>query len=470
MNHKYKNLLSNVSLFTISNLGSKVLTVLLVPLYTSVLSTEEYGIVDLIISTISLLLPILTCSTAEGVLRFSFTNDNYARDSLTISFVYSIFGTIVCFFLYPIVSRFNVSIGKYWNYAVALFFLMAIRDSYSSYIKGVDRTKIFAIQGVIFTFVYLSLNILLLLFLNWGVSGYFISLIGANLISIIYMFLFERHWIYEKIKWNSKLNSEMLRYCVPIIVSTVAWWMNTSVDKYMITEMISVSENGIYSMGHKIPTLITTITGVFSQAWLLSTISAEENDSEDEKQCFYSNIFEIYMIFCVSLSFFVVLFCKPLSRFMFNNEFFGAWKYVPLLTISALFSGYAGFWASFFRASKKTNILLHSTIISAVINIALNSVLLRLCGTIGAAIATSISFFVMWIIRVFAIRCTVKIKWISFSIVHVLLMGVVLFSMIESWIIYPLFLVFVAVIFSVYKDKVLKICFMVKKYLRKGDK
>ena len=305
MNHKYKNLLSNVSLFTISNLGSKVLTVLLVPLYTSVLSTEEYGIVDLIISTISLLLPILTCSTAEGVLRFSFTNDNYARDSLTISFVYSIFGTIVCFFLYPIVSRFNVSIGKYWNYAVALFFLMAIRDSYSSYIKGVDRTKIFAIQGVIFTFVYLSLNILLLLFLNWGVSGYFISLIGANLISIIYMFLFERHWIYEKIKWNSKLNSEMLRYCVPIIVSTVAWWMNTSVDKYMITEMISVSENGIYSMGHKIPTLITTITGVFSQAWLLSTISAEENDSEDEKQCFYSNIFEIYMIFCVSLSFFV---------------------------------------------------------------------------------------------------------------------------------------------------------------------
>ena len=95
MNHKYKNLLSNVSLFTISNLGSKVLTVLLVPLYTSVLSTEEYGIVDLIISTISLLLPILTCSTAEGVLRFSFTNENYARDSLTISFVYSIFGTIV---------------------------------------------------------------------------------------------------------------------------------------------------------------------------------------------------------------------------------------------------------------------------------------------------------------------------------------------------------------------------------------
>ena len=144
MNHKYKNLLSNVSLFTISNLGSKVLTVLLVPLYTSVLSTEEYGIVDLIISTISLLLPILTCSTAEGVLRFSFTNENYARDSLTISFVYSIFGTIVCFFLYPIVSHFNVSIGKYWNYAVALFFLMAIRDSYSSYIKGVDRTKIFA--------------------------------------------------------------------------------------------------------------------------------------------------------------------------------------------------------------------------------------------------------------------------------------------------------------------------------------
>ena len=72
MNHKYKNLLSNVSLFTISNLGSKVLTVLLVPLYTSVLSTEEYGIVDLIISTISLLLPILTCSIIISFLSLPF--------------------------------------------------------------------------------------------------------------------------------------------------------------------------------------------------------------------------------------------------------------------------------------------------------------------------------------------------------------------------------------------------------------
>lgn len=470
MNHKYKNLLSNVSLFTISNLGSKVLTVFMVPLYTSILSTEEYGIVDLIISTISLLLPILTFSMAEGVLRFSFTNDNYAKDSLIISFVYSILGTIVCLLMYPLISLFNVSIGKYWNYAVILFFLMAIRDSYSSYVKGVDKTKIFAVQGVVFTFVFLSLNILLLLFFNWGISGYFVSLICANLVSIIYMVLLERNWIYGKIKWNSKLNSEMLIYCVPIIVSTVAWWVNTSVDKYMITEMISVSENGIYSMGHKIPTLITTVTGVFSQAWLLSAISAEENDSEEEKQRFYSNIFELYMILCVLASFLVVLFCKPLSRLMFNKEFYGAWKYVPLLTVSALFSGYAGFWASFSRATKKTNTLLYSTIISAVVNIVLNCVLLRLCGTIGAAIATAISFFVMWVIRVFAIRNIVKIKWINFFIIHIFLVFSACLSVTELWIMYPLTLLFMLVLFIIYKDTVLKICFETKKCLRKGDR
>lgn len=468
MNYKYKNLLSNISLFTISNLGSKVLTVLMVPLYTSVLSTEEYGIIDLIISTINLLLPILTCCIAEGVLRFSFASFNYAKDSLVISFAYAFLGAVICALMYPLSMLINVSIGAYWDYAVILFLVMSLRDSYSSYVKGVDRTKIFAIQGVIFTFVFLCLNVILLVLFSYGISGYFVSLICANLVSIVYMFCTERRWVHGKLKWNSKLNGEMLKYCAPIIISTVAWWVNTSVDKYMITKMISVSENGIYSMGHKIPTLITSVTGVFSQAWLLSTIVAEENDSEEERRGFYSKIFDCYTIICVLSSFLVILLCKPLSFLMLKKEFFDAWRYVPLLTISALFSGYAGFWASFSRATKKTGNLFYSTVFSAIINIVLNWFLIDKFGTIGATIATAISFFVMWIIRVLTIRGMVTVKWINFSLLHIILLIAAYLSMKELWVIYPLLVIFIVVLLVSYKDILLRIWLKTKEVMRRG--
>ena len=75
MNQRYKYLLKDTGLLTISNFASKVLVFLLVPLYTSVLSTEEYGIYDLIVSTVSLLYPLLTLNIVDAVMRFTMDKD-----------------------------------------------------------------------------------------------------------------------------------------------------------------------------------------------------------------------------------------------------------------------------------------------------------------------------------------------------------------------------------------------------------
>ena len=75
VNQRYKYLLKNTGLLTISNFASKVLVFLLVPLYTSVLSTEEYGIYDLIVSTVSLLYPLLTLNIVDAVMRFTMDKD-----------------------------------------------------------------------------------------------------------------------------------------------------------------------------------------------------------------------------------------------------------------------------------------------------------------------------------------------------------------------------------------------------------
>ena len=70
MDHKVKYLIKNIGLLAFSNFSSKVLVFLLVPLYTNVLTTLEYGIYDLAISTVSLLAPVLTINISDAVMRF----------------------------------------------------------------------------------------------------------------------------------------------------------------------------------------------------------------------------------------------------------------------------------------------------------------------------------------------------------------------------------------------------------------
>lgn len=105
MNTKVKELLSNTLLFTVANLGSKLMVFLMVPLYTAVLSTDEYGIADMVQTTATMLIPILTAMIAEGVLRFCFLKEYSSNEVFSIGIRMTLFGaffgTLLCIcFLY----------------------------------------------------------------------------------------------------------------------------------------------------------------------------------------------------------------------------------------------------------------------------------------------------------------------------------------------------------------------------------
>lgn len=95
MNKKNKSLIKNIGLFTIGSFGSKILSFLLVPLYTAVLTTTEYGSVDLITSTASLLTPILLLSIFDATLRFGMDSNYKKEDVLSTSINVAVKGFIV---------------------------------------------------------------------------------------------------------------------------------------------------------------------------------------------------------------------------------------------------------------------------------------------------------------------------------------------------------------------------------------
>ena len=422
---KYKYLAKNTGLLTISSFGSKILGFLLVPLYTNKLSTSDYGRVDLISTTVSFLIPILTINIASAVMRFSIDDPQKADSKLKYGAVFIFYSSLVLAAGLYIFSKINL-VPWEWYYYIFLF-LLFVFESYeglfTQYLRGIDKVNIMVVSSLISTIVRLLFNIITLAILNWGVFGYLTAMLAGPAFSILYSFVIIRPVAIvkkSKIDYSNAIYKEMNKYAFVLGINAVGWTIATSLDKYILTWLKGVSENGIYSVSYKIPSIITVLCTIFSQAWSLSAIKEYNKEDEDG---FFSKTFEMYSAgLCICCSALIIL-NIPLSRLMYAKGFFEAWKYTPTLILAMLFNGLSGFLASVFTAVKKNGILAISTMASAIINLILNFILIPQMGTLGAAIATAFSFFVVFIIRFWGSKKHIKyhISIVKDAIVFLLL-------------------------------------------------
>ena len=404
---KYKTLARDTGLFTISSFGSKILVFLLTPLYTSILATQDYGIADLITTTINFIYPILTLAIADATLRFALDKSINKNAVFCVSTVFTAISVVVLCFCKPLITLIDSSLGQYWYVFIINFTLFNVHNYFSNFVKAIGKTSLFAIQGLVHTATIICCNIVFLVILKLNLDGYLLSTIIGYIVPIILMFFGAKLYKYiTPFSIDIDLLKEMLVYSIPMIPTLLAWSINTSIDKYMIIWMHGLSASGVYSVAHKIPTIITTILTVFTQAWQISVIS---NHGSEDESLFYTSVYKGLDFISLTGCMFVILICKQIAKILFARDFFAAWQYVPMLVISAMFSAHSGFLAAAYRAAKKTKSLFISVMVGSVINIILNYILIRNIGVLGAAIATAISFLTVWVVRIILIQRIVKV-------------------------------------------------------------
>ena len=265
--NRYKKLTSDTLIFAISNFSSKVLVFLLLPLYTNCLTTTEYCVVDLINNITNVLFPILSLSIIEGLLRFAYDKNVKRQDLLGIGIFSIITSVFVLIIATPFVYFTNNSISRYWVYLILVYTGYSIATTLSYYLRGINNVRMVAFQGIMQTVITVVLNLILLLDLKMGLSGYMSSLILSYFCTAIIVIVISGVYKdFKELKLNHILFKKMLRYCIPMIPSKIAWWINNSADKYYIIAMTGIAQSGLYSVAHKIPSMLTVITEIFNQA------------------------------------------------------------------------------------------------------------------------------------------------------------------------------------------------------------
>lgn len=403
MNSKYKYLIKNTGILTISNFSSKILVFLIVPLYTYYLSIEEYGNYDLIISTIQLLVPVLSLNIVDGVMRFSMSKDIDRNQVISIGVRYLIvaeFGVaiiIVCNYvtgLWNGLSGFELLTFFYFSFYMLNQFAIQLA-------KGFEQVNDMAIAGVIGTVSLLAANVIALIFLDSGIRGFFIANIIGQAIPTLFLFYRMRIWRYMHLSIDKNLNREMISYSFPLLFSTIGWWVNSAFDKYVVAIMCGVASNGLISVAYKIPSIINTLQSIFVQAWQISAIKEYETDGSEK---FYKEAFVYLNTFiCIGASF-LLLFNKIISGILFSKEFYKAWELVPFLVLSSVFNSSAGFLGPILSAKKDSISMAKSAVYGALTNIVLNILLVFLMGVKGATIATAMASLVIYYIRRRAIK------------------------------------------------------------------
>lgn len=421
---RYRYLFKNIGLLTLSSFATKLLSFFLVPLYTNILTTTEYGTYDLFNATIGVLLPILTLNIQESVLRFSLDNKTSRNSIVTISTKYLVISNMLVAMGLIInqVFRFSSTISEY----AVLFFLMFLVQSLSGimtcYIRGIDKVTELSISSVITSVITIACNILFLIIFKLGLIGYFLANIIGPAFQCGYLIIKSNFIPNIKIQPFKSEEKEMIGYSKPMIANSIAWWVNNVSDRYVIVFFCGLAENGIYSVAGKIPSILNIFQSIFNQAWTLSAV--KDFDSEDEDG-FFSNTYRSYNCLMTIVCSGIILFDKILAHFLYAKNFYMAWKYVPWLTMAILFGALSGYIGGFFSAVKDSKVFATSTIMGAGTNIVLNLIFTPFYGAMGAAVATVICYIVVWVFRFVQSKKYIKLRVnIGRDILSYILLGV----------------------------------------------
>lgn len=408
---KYKRLMKNTLLFAVSSFGSKLLVYLMMPLYTNILTPNEYGIVTNIQDTSQLLLPLACIGITNAIIRFGLDKTCDKAGVFTSGVMGLGAGMALMVVLYPILGAEPALQGYRW--LVYLYVLVSCaRNLCSQFVRARQLTRLYAFDGLLDTLLLVVFYVVYLVPCNLGVTGYILATITADALSALFLILTASLYNYVDFRrFDKKLFRDMVKYSVPLIPASMFWWITNASDKKFVLYMMGSDYSGLYAFAYKIPNLLMLVSTLFTEAWQLSAIA--DAGTGKERSRFFSKVFAGYQGVLTIGASGIILFSQFFVRLLDGSggSYFEAWQYIPILVIATVYSCYATYMGSVYMVAKKSDLNLYTTMAGALLNLVLNWALIPRFGVNGATVATFVSYLL-----VFCLRAVNTRRYISFHL------------------------------------------------------
>ena len=394
---KSKELAKNTIIISIGKVCTQFLSFLLLPLYTSILSTSEYGTVDLLMTYQQLIVCTIFCQIEQAVFRFLIEKRNNVKDSSIIissCFLFVVIQAVVLGLVFLALNAISFPYALYLYCYIVAVMLSGLTLQVS---RGFGNNTIYALGSFISAISTIIFNVIFLAIIKWNVKGMLLSYVCGNLLCAIFIFI--KLKIYKYLKTNqvdiSKLKS-CLRYSVPLIPNALSWWIMSASDRTIVAAFLGTSYNGLLTVAHKFPSAYSTFYTVFNLSW---TESASLHIQDSDADVFFRNVIsKVYRLFA-ALAIGIIA-CMPfVFNILIHGNYSDAYYQIPIYMASSLCQVFQGVYSVIYIAKKKTKEVAKSTVVSAAINIASHLLMIRWIGLYAASVSTLLAYLFLCVWR-----------------------------------------------------------------------
>ena len=427
--------LKDLGIYAIGNLGSKIITFAMVPLYTFfVKNTGDFGYYDLCLTVIFLIMPLATLQLRDGAFRFLLETQDQRERSKIITFIYrTLLTSVMVSLVATILLAMFTSIGYLW-YCLLLLLAMSFFEVITQVARGLGNNKDFVAAGIISSMGIGVFSIVLVAFAGLGIKGIFLANILARLVAIMFLEL-KLHIFATYFKFNidlGKAGRDILKYSLPLLPGSLCWWLTGSSDRWFINHFVGIDANGIYAVAFRFNGIILTLSTIFYQAWQETAILQYNSQDRDK---FFSKMFNTYIgvlaILLTAYTFTLKLFYPVIVDANYQESV----NYLYPMGISAVIFALSAFFDMGYQCAKDTPRTLPAIFLAAVVNLVCNLVLVKYIGVYGAIITSIITYLVLFIYRLHDMKRYFKLSLYNSSIIAAVLIpvGAIPFYLVDAW-------------------------------------
>lgn len=391
--------IKDVGVYAIGNIGSKLITFMMVPLYTYfVHDTSDFGYYDVCLTVCFLLLPFVTLQLRDGAFRFLLDCDDATKRQRIVTFVSrSMFTTLSLATLVTLVLVFTSPI-HYLGYVLGLLIALSLQEVYSQVFRGLGNNRAFAVTGILSALGIGVFSILFVAILGWGIKGIFLANIVARLLALILVECRVR-LITSNTRWSlssRQVGLDIIRYTLPLLPGSLCWWLTGSSDRLFIKYFLGLDVNGIYAVAIRFTSIISTLAIIFYQAWQETAILQYNSPDRDR---FFSKMFNSYIFALAGILIGYAFMLKANYNWLVAPEYRESLMYIYPMGLSAVIFALAAFFDMGYQCAKDTPRTLPSIVLAAAVNVALNFALIKPLGVYGVIITQLVTYLVLFFYR-----------------------------------------------------------------------
>lgn len=416
----------NIFAYGFINILNRVIPFLLLPIITRLLpDASDFGVYSMYTTIVGFGTPIAVLGLYDAMFREFFEKDDiqYKYNVTTTTQRMVLFSSLVAFFILLLLNKFfsNVFFGhmKHGNIVILAgigVLLGGITSPIQAPTRIQNQRRIFIVSGILSSLVTYLLA-LVLIYYRFSYYGLIYSSIISSTVILVYFGIINRKF-FTKGFFDTSIAKELLKIGLPILPGFLIYWIYDSMDKIMITNMLSTFELGIYSIGSKMGQISQLIYAGFAGGWQYFAFSTMKDEDQVELN---SKIFEFLATITV-VSFIIVFpFIKLFFEMLFTGDYVYGYIVAPYLYLSPLSLMLFQVIANQFLVVKKSYLSTLVLSIGASINVVLNLVLIRVIGIEGAALSTLVGYFAT-VILVMVVSNNMRLMQYSRRVIYCLVM------------------------------------------------